>query len=88
MGEQSFISCNHWKGESMPELNQPASRTTQINHIKVLPENQGALVRAMTENLDRVMAPAPGFVSSTILRSIDGERVVNVVQWTTPEIAS
>ena len=69
----------------MPTIEPNPSHVTQINHIKVAPANQDALVARMTEQLDRNMATQPGFVSSTIHRSRDGHHVVNYVQWATKE---
>ena len=71
----------------MPRIQQSGPAiVTQINHIKVAPEHQDALVARMTEQLDRNMATQPGFISSSIHRSKDGHHVVNYVQWATEEL--
>lgn len=70
----------------MPTIEPNPGHITQINHIKVAPADQEALVARMTEQLDRNMATRPGFISSTIHRSRDGHHVVNYVQWTTKEL--
>ena len=71
----------------MPVTIDPkADFVTQINHIKVAPENQGKLVAFMTEQLEKNIATQPGFISASIHRSHDGRHVVNYVQWTTKEL--
>ena len=70
----------------MPVISQQAGHVTQINHIKVDPRHQDALVARMAEQLERNMATQPGFISSAIHRSQDGGHVVNYVQWATREL--
>lgn len=65
----------------MIEIRTDAAYVTQINHIKVAPENQGALIARMAEQLERNMATQPGFVSSAFHKSRDGQHVVNYVQF-------
>ena len=50
----------------MPSIDRNATFVTQINHIKVDPKNQDALVQRMTEQIDEVAVKQPGFISSTI----------------------
>ena len=59
---------------------------TQINQIKVKPEDQEQLVKLMSEQAEQVMSKQPGFISINIHRSLDGTRVVNYVQWSTKEL--
>jgi heme-degrading monooxygenase HmoA len=71
----------------MPVVIDPKNTfVTQINHIKVAPENQDKLVAFMTEQLEKNIASQPGFISASIHRSHDGRHVVNYVQWTTKEL--
>lgn len=65
----------------MIEIQADAAYVTQINHLKVAPENQNALIARMTEQLERNMANQPGFVSSALHKSRDGHSVVNYVQF-------
>lgn len=65
---------------------QQNSVVTQINLIKVEPQNQQQLVSLMTEQVESVMSKQPGFISSTIHKSVDGTRVVNYVQWSSQEL--
>jgi len=62
-----------------------AGPVLQINHLKVAPEDQDALVRLMTEQLDANIATRPGFLSATLHRSRDGRHVVNVVRFASAE---
>lgn len=43
----------------MPVISQQAGHVTQINHIKVDPRHQDALVARMAEQLERNMATQP-----------------------------
>jgi len=55
--------------------------TTLINTITVDPAVQDELVREMVDSVTNIASKAPGFVSSSLHRSVDGSRVVNYVQW-------
>lgn len=70
----------------MPNISQENRFVTQINTIKVDPKNQARLVELMTEQARNVMAKLPGFISITLHRSVDGERVVNYAQWQSKEL--
>lgn len=58
--------------------------TSFVNVLEVDPERQQELVDLLTEGADVVIRHRPGFVSSTILASLDGTRVVNHAQWASP----
>jgi heme-degrading monooxygenase HmoA len=62
--------------------NQPV---TQITIIEAEPEKQDEALAIMTERA-RFMARQPGFVSISLHRSLDGRRIVNYVQWESPEL--
>jgi heme-degrading monooxygenase HmoA len=62
--------------------NQPV---TQITIIEAEPEKQDEALAIMTERA-RFMARQPGFVSISLHRSLDGCRIVNYVQWESPEL--
>ena len=59
--------------------------TTLITVHECRPENQQALVDLLTEAASSVYANAPGFVSASIHRSIDGTRVTNCAQYESRE---
>lgn len=59
--------------------------TTFINVIEVDPARQQELVELLTEGADEVIRHRPGFVRSTVLASLDGTRVVNCAQWSSPD---
>ena len=67
----------------MPTIRANPDYVTQINHLRVAPENIDELVRQMRDQLETVVAHAPGFISSSIHRSDDGHHVVNYVQFET-----
>jgi quinol monooxygenase YgiN len=54
---------------------------TLINVTDVDPARQTELVARYSEVTEQVMSHANGFVSASLHRSVDGERVVNYVQW-------
>lgn len=70
----------------MPSIDLNATKVTQINHIKVEPKNQDALVQRMIQQIDEVAMKQPGFISSTIHKSRDGHHVINYVQWESTEL--
>jgi hypothetical protein len=65
----------------MPTIRASAGCVTQINYIKVDPRHVDELIGKMRHQLDRVTSRAPGFISSSIHRSYDGNHVVNYVQF-------
>ncbi|MBO1902427.1 antibiotic biosynthesis monooxygenase [Leucobacter weissii] len=58
-----------------------AAPVTFINIIDVAPETQQEVIDLLNEGSERVMVGRPGFVSATILASLDRTRVVNVARW-------
>jgi quinol monooxygenase YgiN len=73
-------------GATMVSISYNDDFVTQINQIKVKPEDQEQLVKLMSEQAEQVMSKQPGFISINIHRSLDGTRVVNYVQWSTKEL--
>lgn len=55
------------------------------NGIELEPSRQQELLDNIVQYLETVVKKQPGFVSSTIHKSVDGTRVVNYAQWTSPE---
>ncbi len=52
-----------------------------INVFTVEPENQQRLVDLLARATEDFVASAPGFLSSTLHRSLDGTKVTMVAQW-------
>jgi heme-degrading monooxygenase HmoA len=64
----------------MPEISEKKQVVTQINVIDVEPGKDGELVALIADRI-RFMSRQPGFVSASLHRSMEGDRVVNYVQW-------
>jgi quinol monooxygenase YgiN len=62
-----------------------AHMITLINIFTVAPENQQRLVDLLTRATDEFVCPAPGFISSTLHRSLDGTKVTMHSQWRSAE---
>jgi heme-degrading monooxygenase HmoA len=58
---------------------------TLINVFTVDPANQRRLVDLRARATDEFVRRAPGFISSTLHRSLDGTRVTMVAQWNSVE---
>ena len=56
-----------------------------INVFTVAPANQQRLVDLLTRATDGLGSSAPGFISSTLHRSIDGTKVTMVAEWRSAE---
>jgi quinol monooxygenase YgiN len=54
---------------------------TLINVFTVDPANQQRLVDLLTRATDGFVSRAPGFISSTLHRSLDGTKVAMYAQW-------
>ncbi|MEU1755618.1 antibiotic biosynthesis monooxygenase [Micromonospora matsumotoense] len=54
---------------------------TFINVIDVDPSRQQELIDLLVEGTEKVVSRRPGFVSVTLLASLDRTRVVNVARW-------
>ena len=54
---------------------------TLINTFTTEPEKQQAIVDSLTEVTERLMQHLPGFLGSSIHKSLDGKHVANYVQW-------
>lgn len=60
-------------------------RITLINVFTVDPSNQQRLVDLLARVTDSVVSRAPGFLSATLHRSIDGTKVTMYAQWRSAE---
>jgi heme-degrading monooxygenase HmoA len=67
----------------MAEIETGASLVTLINIFTVQPESQQALIDLLVEVTETVTRHQPGFVSSSLHKSLDGRKVVNYGQWRT-----
>jgi quinol monooxygenase YgiN len=56
-----------------------------INVLTVDPANQDRLLDLLARATDEFVSPAPGFVSSTLHRSLDGTKVTMYAQWRSAE---
>jgi quinol monooxygenase YgiN len=60
---------------------EKGSIVTLINVFTVEPVNQQRLIDLLTRATDGSVNRAPGFISSTLHRSIDGTKVTMYAQW-------
>lgn len=58
---------------------------TMINVFTVEPSDQPRLVDLLTRATDEFVSHASGFISSTLLRGLDGTKVTMVAQWDSAE---
>ncbi|WKU05756.1 antibiotic biosynthesis monooxygenase [Micromonospora sp. HUAS LYJ1] len=54
---------------------------TFVNVIDVEPSRQQEVIDLLVEGTEKVVSRRPGFVSVTLLASLDRARVVNVARW-------
>lgn len=54
---------------------------TFINIIKVAPSRQQEVIDLLVEGTEKVMRRRPGFVSVTLLASLDKSCVINIARW-------
>lgn len=64
-----------------PTINADAKLTTLINIFSVAAENRDQLVALLKEGTDTWISKIPGFVSSSLHVSRDGQRVIIYGQW-------
>src|SRR6266700_2108868 len=69
----------------MNQRSEKGSIVTLINVFTVEPANQQRLVDLLTHATDGSVNRAPGFISSTLHRSIDGTKVTLYAQWRSAE---
>lgn len=56
-----------------------------VTFVNVFTDNQQRLVDLLTEFIEDTASQAPGFLSSSIHRSLDGVRVLNYARWESVE---
>ncbi|WP_433736313.1 antibiotic biosynthesis monooxygenase [Pseudomonas putida] len=66
----------------VPEKNRSFS---QLIEFEIEPDQQPALVSALSQQTERLAQCYSGFLSASIQVSDDGRRVLNVLQWQTRE---
>jgi len=54
---------------------------TLLNVFRVAPDSQDSLVSSVLSTAADIAACLPGFLDATVLRSVDGQRVVNYAHW-------
>ena len=69
----------------MDQTPDKSSIVTLINVFTVDPANQQRLVDLLTRATDGFVSRAPGFISSTLYRSVDGTKVAMYAQWRSAE---
>jgi quinol monooxygenase YgiN len=69
----------------MTQTTEKNSVVTLINVFTVEPANQQRLVDLLTRATDGSVNRAPGFMSATLHRSIDGTKVTMYAQWRSAE---
>ena len=73
------------EGDDTPSIVSGAQYATFINTFRCQPANQDEVVRINVDIVEQVASKFPGFISAAVHRSVDGTRVVNYLQWQSPE---
>ncbi|MDB5455165.1 MAG: Antibiotic biosynthesis monooxygenase [Caulobacter sp.] len=63
----------------------PGGEVVLINVFTVAPENQQRLIDLLTRATDGSVNRAPGFVSATLHRGLDGTKVTMYARWRSAE---
>ena len=66
-------------------LDTEASVLTVINIMKPTQENQDLALETLSEGLTNTMSKQPGFVSSSLHKSLDNHYIINYAQWESGE---
>ena len=64
----------------MPTISAPSKVTTVMVNMTIDPGQQDALIFA-AQPVVPIMAKQPGFISASLHKSTDGQRVVQYLQW-------
>ena len=67
------------------DKNQNSEVFPVIVVFEVKPSQQQQLLDEISEYLETTVKKQPGFISSSLHKSVDGTRVVNYAQWESPE---
>jgi quinol monooxygenase YgiN len=71
--------------EGMTAISKDAKLLTLINVFTVEPANQQRLIELLARATDTSVRYAPGFVSASLHRGLDGTKVTMYAQWRTIE---
>lgn len=69
----------------MIQTSDSSSAITLINVFRVDPADQQRLVDLLARATDGFVSRAPGFISATLHRSVDGTKVTMYAQWRSAE---
>ena len=69
----------------MTIINPEKNYLTLINIFTVAPEDQQQLVELLIKATDTTVKNVPGFISSSLHRSVDGTKVTMYAQWKSME---
>lgn len=58
-----------------------AQPVTFVNILDVEPDRQQELIDLLSRGIEDVIRHRPGFISLTLLASLDGRRVINLARW-------
>jgi quinol monooxygenase YgiN len=70
---------------SMTEAIEKTETVTLINVFTVEPANQQRVIDLLIRATDGLVNRAPGFLTSTLHRSVDGKKVTMYAQWRSAE---
>ena len=76
-----FPSLSQPMDSPMNAHSTPGNNLTLINIFSVAPENRDRLAKLLQEGTDSWISKIPGFISSTLYLSRDGQRIVIQGQW-------
>jgi len=69
----------------MIQISTDTSEVTLINVFKVDPQNQQRLIELLWQATEDSVSSAPGFISASLHRSLDGTKVTMYAQWRSAE---
>src|SRR3954451_23624730 len=75
----------HQRRSPMPQIQTGRQPVTQITIVESEPDKQQEALSLMAERA-RFMSRQPGFISISLHRSLDGQRIVNFVEWQNREL--
>jgi len=83
-----YADMSPW-GEATQTVTLDKNKNSEVFPVIVVFEversRQQELMEQIAQYLEKVVKKQPGFVSSTVHKSVDGTRVINYAQWTSPE---
>jgi quinol monooxygenase YgiN len=70
---------------TVPSIVSGAGYATFINIFRCSAADQDEVVQINIDIVEQVASKSPGFISASVHRSADGTRVINYLQWESPE---